>query len=166
MPNEDNKILKYNHREKPLKALFMIYADLECLLEKMHSCQNNLEKSYTEKKIKHTPSGYSLFTSCSFDPTKNKLDCYRDKDCMERFCKNLKEHATRIINYEKKEMIPLTNEENKSYKKQKICYICKKEFSIDDDNKKYHKVRDHCHYTGKFRGGAHNICNLRYKTPK
>ena len=126
----------------------------------------NLEKSYTEKKNKHTPSGYSLFTSCSFDPTKNKLDCYRDKDCMERFCKNLKEHATRIINYEKKEMIPLTDEENKSYKKQKLCYICKKEFSTDDDNKKYHKVRDHYHYTGKSRGASHSICNLRYKTPE
>ena len=62
-------------------------------------------------------------------------------------------------------MIPLTDEENKSYKKQKVCYICKKEFSTDDDNKKYHKVRDHCHYTGKFREAAHNICNLRYKTP-
>ena len=42
----------------------MIYADLECLLEKIHSCQNNPEKSYTEKKTKHTPSGYSLFTNC------------------------------------------------------------------------------------------------------
>ena len=102
MPDKDNKILQYNHGEKSLKALFMIYADLECLLEKMHSCQNNLEKSYTEKKIKHTPSGYSLFTSCSFDPTKNKLDCYRDIDCIESFCKNVKEDATRIINYEKK----------------------------------------------------------------
>ena len=50
MPNKDNKILKYNHVEKSLKAPFMIYADLECLLEKMHLCQNNLEKSYTEKK--------------------------------------------------------------------------------------------------------------------
>ena len=48
-------------------------------------------------------------------------------------------------------MKPLTHEENKSYKKQKACYICKKEFSTDD-NKKYHKVRDHCHYTGDFRG--------------
>ena len=46
-----------------------------------------------------------------------------------------------------KEMIPLTYEENKSYEKQKVCYICKEEFSTDDDNKKYHKVRDHCHYT-------------------
>ena len=47
MPGEDNKKLKYNHREKSLTAPFMIYADLECLLKKIHSCQNNLEKSYT-----------------------------------------------------------------------------------------------------------------------
>ena len=63
-------------------------------------------------------------------------------------------------------MIPLTDEESKSIKKQKVCYICKKEFSTDDDNKKYHKVRDYYHHTGKFRGAPHNICNLRYKTQK
>ena len=51
----------------------MIYADLECLLEKMHSCQNKFEKSYTEKKTKHAPSGYSFFTNCSFDTTKNLI---------------------------------------------------------------------------------------------
>ena len=50
MPNEDNKILKNNHGENSLKAPTIIYADLECLLEKIHLCQNNLEKSYTEKK--------------------------------------------------------------------------------------------------------------------
>ena len=59
-----------------------------------------------------------------------------------------------------------TNLENKSYEKQKVCYTCKKEFSTDDDNKKDQKVRDHCHYTEKFRGAAHDICDLRYKTPK
>ena len=59
-----------------------------------------------------------------------------------------------------------TYKENKSYKKQKVCYICKKGFSTDDYNKKYHKVRDHCHCTGKYRGAAQSICNLRYKTPK
>ena len=95
-------IIKYNHGEKSLKAPFMIYEDIGCLLKKIHSCQNNLEKSYTEKKTKHTISGYSLFTSCSFDPTKNKPDCYKGEDCIERFCKDLREHATRIINYEKK----------------------------------------------------------------
>ena len=50
MPDEFNEILKCNHGEKSLKAPAIIYADLECLLEKMHSCQNNPEKSYTEKK--------------------------------------------------------------------------------------------------------------------
>ena len=60
----------------------------------------------------HTTSGYSLFANCSFVPTelhstelhstKNKLYCYRGKECMERFCKDLKKHATIIINYEKK----------------------------------------------------------------
>ena len=61
-------------------------------------------------------------------------------------------------------MILLTTEEKIHYNKQKICYICKKEFSINDE--KNYKVRDHCHYTGKYRGAAHNICNLRYKVPK
>ena len=58
-------------------------------------------------------------------------------------------------------MIPLTTEEKIYHNEQEICYICKKEF----DEKNY-KVRDHCHYTGKYRGAAHNICNLRYKIPK
>ena len=81
---------------------------MECLLEKMHSCQNNPEKSYTEKKTKPTPSGYSLFTNCSFDAPKNKLDFYSDKDCMKGFCKGLKDHTMKMINFEEKEMIPLT----------------------------------------------------------
>ena len=85
---------------------------------------------------------------------------------MKRFCKDLKDHATKIINYEKKKMIPLTDEKNQSYEKRKVCYICKKGFTTDNDNKKYHKVRGHCHYTGKYRGAVHGVCNLRYKTAK
>ena len=89
---------------------------------------------------------------------------------MEKFCKDLRDHAMKIINYEEKRNEPLTDKENNSYEKQKVCYSCKMEFSTDKNNKKafklYHKVRDHCHYTGKFRGAAHSICNLRYKTPK
>ena len=61
-------------------------------------------------------------------------------------------------------MISLTTEEKVHYNKQKVCYICKKEF--DNNDKKQQKVTDHCHYTGKYRGAAHNICNLRYKIPK
>ena len=54
---------------------------------------------------------------------------------MEKFCKYLREHAIKIIDYEKKEMIPLNNEENEPYEKQKVCYICKKEFNIDENDK-------------------------------
>ena len=165
MPEKDNKILKYNQEEKSMKVPFIIYPSLEFLLEKMKTCHNNPENSSTTKINKHTPSGYSLLTHCSFDITKNKLDYYRDKNCMKNFCLDLREHATEIINYEKKEMIPLTKEEKNWHNMQKVCHICKKVFSTDYNNKKY-KVKDHCHYTGKYIGAAHDICNLRYKIPK
>ena len=77
----------------------------------MSTCHNNPEKSSITKINMHTSSGYSLFTNCSFDWAKNKLDCSRREDCMEKFCKILKDHATKIINYGKKEMIPLTDKE-------------------------------------------------------
>ena len=78
---------------------------------------------------------------------------------MKRFCKDLKDHATKIIDFLKKAMIPLTKEEEDNYNKENTCYICKKDFNND-------KVRDHCHFTGNYRGAAHNTCNLRYKIPK
>ena len=136
MPEEDNEILKCNQVEKYMKVPFIIYTDLECLLEKMNTCHNNPEKSSTNKINKHTPSGYSLFTHCSFDTTKNSLDYYRGKNCMKTFCLDLKEHATKIINYEKKEMIPLTKKEEKKHNKQKVCHTCKKRFTTDDSIKK------------------------------
>ena len=111
MPNEDNEILKHNPGEKSMNIPFIIYADLECLLEKCIQVKVSLKILY-RKKYKHTTSDFSLF-QYSFDPTKNKLDYYRGKDCMKRFRKDLKERATEIINYEK--TIRLTYEENKSY---------------------------------------------------
>ena len=126
----------------------------------MSTCQNDPNKSSTTKINKHTPSGYSIFTNRSFDESKNKISYYRGDDCMKKFSKDLRKHSIKIINYEKKKMISLTTEEKVHYNKQKVCYICKKEF---DNNRKQPKVRDHCHCTGKYRGAAHNICNLRYK---
>ena len=73
---------------KSTKVPFIIYADLECVLEKMNTRHNNAEKSSSTTKInKHTPSGYSLFTHCSLDTTKNKFDYY--KNCMKNFCLDL-----------------------------------------------------------------------------
>ena len=156
MPNKVNKLLKYNHVEKSMRTPFIIYADLVSLLEKISTCHNNPKKSSTTKVNKHAASRYSLFTHYSFNTTKNKLHYYRGKNCVNNFCLDLKkEHATKIVDYEKKEMIPLTYKKNKLYKKQKFCYICKKGFSTDD--KKHQNVRDHCHYKGKYRGVAHCI---------
>ena len=159
MPSPNNNIIKYNQGDKSLKLPFIIYANLECLLKKIDTCQNNPDLSSTTKINQHIPSGYSIHTSCSFDNSNNKLSYYRGEDCMKRLCKDLKDHATKIIDFKKKTMIPLTKEEDDNYNKENICYICKKEFNND-------KVWDHCHFTGKYRGAAHNTCNLRYKVPK
>ena len=186
MPKCFEKILEQNPGEKSLQAPFAIYIDLECLLKKEqyrgnnnnsnndnnnnnnndNNNNNNLEKSYTEKKTKHEPSGWAMFTKFSFDEKENKLDYYREKDCIKKLFKKLKKHAMKIINYEEKDMIPLTYEENKSYKEQETCHICEGKFCVDIDDENFknrEKVKDHCHYTGKFRGAAYS--NLNYKLP-
>ena len=85
MPTKDNNIIKYNQGGKSIKLPFIVYADLECLLEKMSTCYNTSEESSTTKKNKHTPSGYSIFTHCSFDKSKNKLNYHRGEDCITKF---------------------------------------------------------------------------------
>ena len=110
-----------------------------------------------------------IYIKCSFDKKENKLNYYKGKDCIEEFDKKLKESAMEIINHEKKEMAPLTHEENNFYNKQEICYICKENFCVDKNYKGYinrEKAKDHCHYTGKFRGPAYSKCNLNYKVQK
>ena len=74
----------------------------QSLCLKKYTRQNNPEKSYTEKKAKHMPSGYSRFTCCSFDASKNEIGYYRGKDCMKNLCKDFRDEAMKIINYEKK----------------------------------------------------------------
>ena len=85
-----------------LKAPLTIYADLECLLIKEQSCQNNPNESYTETKAKHEPSGYTLSLISSFDSKETKHNVYRGRDCVKRFCSDLKELVTKIINFDEK----------------------------------------------------------------
>ena len=165
MCDAEYNILQSKPGKKSLKHAFVIYADLECLLLKMNTCSNNNNKSYTTAKALDKPSGYSFLTSCLFGKSENKQIYYRGTHCMKRFCNDLKEFVTRITNYEMKPMDPLTEEEKESYKNQELCHICEKEF-YTNNNTKMRKVRDHCHYTGKYRGAAHNKCNLNYKIVK
>ena len=159
MPSNDNNLINYNKGEKSLKLPFIIYADLEYLLEKISTCYNNPNLSSTTKINQHVPSGYSIFTNYSFDKSYNNLRHYRGEDCMKRFCKDLKDHATRIVDFKRKFITPLTKDEEDRYYKKNTCHICMKD--LDND-----KVKDYCYFTGKYRGAAHSKCNLKQKIPK
>ena len=78
---------------------------------------------------------------------------------MKRFCKDLKDHAKRIADFKRKFITPLTKDEEDSYDKKDTCHICKKDLDSD-------KVKDYCYFTGKYKGAAHNTCNLKYKIQK
>ena len=79
----------------------------------------------------HSPCGYSVSTTWTFDGIENKNDLYRGEDCMKKFCESLGEDAKKTINSEKTKMIPLTNEQQESYEKTKIFYTCKKSSNIN-----------------------------------
>ena len=132
---------------------------MECLLEKISTCYNNTYLSSTTKINQHVPSGYSIFANCSFDKSYNNLSHYRGEDYMKIFCNDLKDHEKRIVDFKRKFITPLTKDEEDSYNKKNTCHICMKDLDSD-------KVKDYFYFTGKYRGAAHNTCNLKYKIPK
>ena len=129
----------------------------------MNTCDNTPDNSFTIKKNVHIPCGYSMLTSYTYDKTLNEHVFYRGKDCLSKFSKTLKTQVNKIINILQKPMNPLTDHEKMLYANANISFICEKPFGND---KNAIKVRDHCHYTGNYRGAAHSACNLQYKIPK
>ena len=103
----------------------VIYLDLECLLFKQQSCQNNPNESYTEQKAIHEPCVYSLDLVYSFDSKEDKYIFYRGYDCNKTFCSELKELGTKVVNYEKKEMTPLTDDQNRYYEEKTMLHMSK-----------------------------------------
>ena len=99
-----------------------------------------------------------MSTILAFDNLKNKYSLYLGKNHMKKFSGSLREHAKNITDFEKEKMLPLTKKELKSHQDAKVCYICRKRFIkkfVKDKN--YGKVRDHCHYTGKYIDATHSI---------
>ena len=96
MPNEDNKILKYKLVKESLKVPFVIHADLESLLKKYILVKIILKNLIQRKKLSICLQVTHGFAS------KNELDYYREKDCMEKFCKDLRENEIKVINHEKR----------------------------------------------------------------
>ena len=101
--------LKYHPGVKSMKAPYIIVADIESLLRKMDTYANDPSKSSTENKNEHEMFGYSLFIDCSFNKKNNKLDYYRGKDSLKRFCQDLKKQARSIIDFEKKRITSINN---------------------------------------------------------
>ena len=129
----------------------------------MSTCNNTPDNSFAIKKNVHIPCGYSMLTSYAYDKTLNEHVFYRGKDCLSNFSKTLKAQEYKIIIILQKPMNSLTEQEKKLHANPNMCFICEKPFAND---KNANKVRDHCHYTGKYRGLAHSSCNLQYKIPE
>ena len=165
MPTKKNRILKFKHHFKKLPLPFIIYADFECFTIPVNSCQPNPEKSYTTTYQKHEPSGFCLYLKGlvgNFKPivyTKKNSD----EDISKKFIEYVVELTHKIYKdyYQKPKPLVLTKEEEKEFQSTTICHICEEKLALD----KKSKVKDHCHFTGKYRGAAHNKCNLECRKP-
>ena len=145
-------------------------ADFECFTQPIDSCQPSNEKSFTEKYQKHTPSGFCIYPVCAkgiefqHEPILVTLEPGKEDLGVELVdaCENLYQTFYDKFRYSKE--IVMNCDDEFDYETSTICWLCEKE--IDDNDPKNYKVRDHCHYTGKYRGPAHNKCNLAAKNPK
>ena len=161
---QPNTILHFKNYYKQLPVPFVVYADFECFTKPMHNCSPNPEDSYTYKYQKHEPSGFCLYIKGIVPNITIKPITYTktnsDDNVAEIFENKLAEVTKSIYNdfYRKPKSLRLTKEEQILFNKEKFCHICKMELKKD-------KVRDHCHFTGKYRGAAHNSCNLQCRKP-
>ena len=164
MPPKDT-YLKFNKFQNTEKAPFVIYADFESLLKPLNdNCDQDPNKSYTKKNQKHEPISFSYYI-ISFDENvyESRKRSYtketdKDPEAVDIFIKWLEEDAKAIDNIKPKKMI-FSERDQKHFNKATDCWICGKKLEND-------RVRDHCHYTGRYRGAAHNSCNLNYRVPK
>ena len=159
-----NTMLGFKNYHKQLPIPFVVYADFECFTKPMNTCSPNPEYSYTYNYQKHEPSGFCFYIkginpNITFKPiiyTKTNSD----DNVAAIFVSKLAKVTNRIYNdfYNRPIPLRLTRQKQISFDKSETCHICKKELLSD-------KVRDHCHFTGQYRGAAHNSCNLQCRKP-
>ena len=162
MPDKDNKILKFNNFHKQQPVPFVIYADFEAITEKIQGCQQNNESSYTEAYQRHTDCGYGYKVVCCYDDKYTKpIQLYRGKKAVYKFMENMLEEVKYCKKVMKKHFdkpLRMTEVDEEEFKKATTCHICDKKYTEKDI-----RVRDHCHITGKYRGSAHQDCNLKLR---
>lgn len=153
--------LSFTAFDKKMKVPFIIIADFESILKPVHTCTPDDSESFTLKTQQHAPFSFAYYIICDYDSSLNKYVQYTGEDCAKVFMERLQEEVKHIYANHLKPVKPLqklTSEEVESFKSTDQCHIC--ETTISED-----KVLDHCHLTGKYRGPAHNACNLNYKLP-
>ena len=163
MPPPDTYI-KFKNYLYSERAPFAIYADFESILKPLDTCKPNPNKSYTLKYNKHEPVSFVYYIK-SFNESvyKSKLRSYvkeneEDPDTIDVFI-NWLEEDVKIISELGNEPMIITAEEQEQFNQASNCWICGKLLNLQD------RVRDHCHFTGRYRGAACNICNLKYRKP-
>ena len=160
MPDKDNNILKFNNFHKQQPGPFVIYADFEAIIEKISGCKPNNDKSFTEAYQKHTDCGYGYKVVCCYNDKYTKpIQIYRGEKAVYKFMEKMLDE----VKYCKKVMrkcfnkpLKMTKEDEVNFQKATECHICNKQYTSEDI-----RVRDHCHITSKFRGSAHQECNLK-----
>ena len=161
MPEPGSKI-EFNNHHKQMLAPFVIYADFEAITEKISGCEPNSVKSYTNKYQKHTSCSYGYKLVCCYDDKYSKpVKIYRGENTISYFMLDMLsevEYCKKMINMEFQKPLEMTEEEEELFKGSDKCYICANKY-LDNEI----RVRDHCHITGKYRGSAHQKCNLKLK---
>ena len=162
MPPEGS-VMKFKNFGKKMEFPYVAYADFESKLVPVSGTFPNPEKSFTEKIQEHKPVSFGLHLVS--EHWKPKTFLYRaksdDEDVGKKFVEVLGKFVTCL--HKKTEQKPMVFEDRDREKfiSATHCFICEEKFEKAKD-----KVRDHCHFTGKFRGAAHNECNLLYRVPK
>ena len=138
-----------------------MYVNFESILEPIESPNPDPNQSYSQNVNQHVFSGWCVYSTFAYGEVKDPLKLYRGKDCVEKFCHNVKREAHRLYHmFPELPMSPLSIRQWIKYRESTICHICYKPFTPTN-----RKVRDHCHYTGLYRGLAHSLCNLMYRIP-
>ena len=155
MPKQDSSV-EFKDGQNQFRVPYIMYADFESILEPMGPVEpGSPNQPYTNEVNQHTPSGWCVYNKFAYGDVDNLLRTYRGKDCIETFCNYIKGEAHRLYHmFPELPMGPLTKKQWKKYKRSTKCHICYKPFTLEDP-----KVRDHCHYTGLYRGPAHSLCN-------
>ena len=142
---------------------YAIYADTEALLKKHSSCSDNGKNSYSKTVSTHKLSGFSITVVSEFQ--ENAHIYSNGKDCMKIFSKKLLEIRKGMKRKQQHHEIFLTEDEKILHQKAEECYLCRRSFNTNKKSKHDHnfkKVKDHCYYTGKYKGAALNLCSSKY----